>query len=139
MVKGIYFYFVGVAGLNNSAIALEDFNYDGIIDLVTSQSGNSQLFKSTPGEPGVFTNPSSYPVGESLTSINAADLNGDGFLDVVGTGIGVSGAIVLTNQITQAATAQLNIVLPPNRSQIIANYSGDASHLPSSSRPIILP
>jgi hypothetical protein len=78
-------------GLNTSAVAIAtgDFNHDGKMDIVTADApnmgfntGNTVTLLLGNGN-GTFQPPRVFPLGQTPVAILAADLNGDGNLDVV--------------------------------------------------------
>src|SRR5690242_20188341 len=65
------------------AVAVGDFNGDGIPDLaVANQSANSMSILLGNGD-GTFQAPIDYPAGLTPAAIAVGDFNGDGNLDVV--------------------------------------------------------
>jgi FG-GAP-like repeat/FG-GAP repeat len=83
-------------------MAAGDFNGDGLTDLLfTSSSDNSaaQVGVIFGAANGTFQSPLSYPVGPTPGQPVLADLNGDGFLDMVAptTGTGGNLAVLLGN------------------------------------------
>jgi hypothetical protein len=71
----------GVGGLP-VAIAMGDFNRDGILDYVTIDYFANMALVSLGNGDGTFQSPVSYQVGSGPYSIATADFNGDGFSDL---------------------------------------------------------
>ena len=69
-------------GTNPKAIAMADFNGDGKADLVTANSGSSNISVLTGGGNGTFAAKVDYPVGGPAVALVVADFNNDGRLDV---------------------------------------------------------
>ena len=66
-----------------------DFNGDGNIDLVTVNSADNDVSVAFGDGKGGFTRaPASFPVGPSPYPGAVADLNGDGFADIIATSTG---------------------------------------------------
>src|SRR4051812_26858460 len=75
-------------GAGPGAIALADFNLDGIIDVATANFGLDSVSANTVSiflgyGDGTFQNQQTYHIGGKLKSIATADLNGDSFPDIV--------------------------------------------------------
>jgi sugar lactone lactonase YvrE len=88
-------------GSNPSAIATADINGDGNTDLIvvqqssSSSSGGEVVIFFGNGE-GTFTQaPSTTPLPSVVSSVIPADLNGDGHVDLVLSGVGASSVTVL--------------------------------------------
>jgi FG-GAP-like repeat/EF hand len=90
---------------NNSyprAITAADVNGDGYVDLITANESVNTLSVLTNNGSGIFVNnqkrpPYGYPVGNSPTAVVAADVNGDGKMDLICTDEGGAALTVLTN------------------------------------------
>ena len=124
--------YTSVSGdLDTNSIANGDFNNDGILDMVTINT-NTLSFYAGIGS-GSFASPVSQTIPENLGQGFAADVNGDGKLDLVIGGGGQVGqnsvvTILLGNgdgTFTPGATVNVN-----GRAQFItmADFNGD--HVP---------
>src|SRR5262245_10667036 len=67
-------YTVGTPG----AIAVGDFNRDGNLDLVVTNSGSSNITILLGNGDGSFGPPANYPVGLNPGAVAVAEFNGDG-------------------------------------------------------------
>jgi hypothetical protein len=86
--------FVNV-GPNPTATAVEDFNGDGKLDVVTSNQGNKAVSVLLGFGSGAFQPAVSYAAGSSPTAVAVGDFNGDGKLDIAVTNAGDSDVSVL--------------------------------------------
>ena len=68
---------------NPSAVAIGDFNRDGIPDFAAAVSGANQVAVFLGNGDGTFSDPVTYPTGQNPSAILAVDLNRDGDLDLV--------------------------------------------------------
>ena len=88
-----------VAGtLSNSGsriLAAGDFNRDGFMDLVATNSSLNNVAVLTGNGDGTFNSPSFYTVGSLPWNVVVGDLNNDGILDLVIASDGSSSASVL--------------------------------------------
>ncbi|GIK20050.1 MAG: hypothetical protein AMXMBFR77_27680 [Phycisphaerales bacterium] len=85
-----------------SSVAVGDVNGDGVPDIVTASLGATVIGKRMYVYIGLgggeFEDPAEYDAGTSVSSMALADLNGDGFLDIVATNPGSNVLSVLLNQ-----------------------------------------
>jgi hypothetical protein len=102
------------SGISPSAIAIGDFNSDGNLDLAVTNSGDNtvaillnQGCTNLPLASCTFalTNAPPVAVGANPSAIATADLNADGFLDLVVTNAGTSSVTVLLGDGTGAFQA----------------------------------
>jgi hypothetical protein len=70
------------AGLSPSSLASGDFNGDGKLDLVVTDSGNASVNMLLGNGNGTFQSPISYAAGPAPRAVLVADFNQDGLLDV---------------------------------------------------------
>jgi len=68
---------------NPSAVAVGDFNGDGIPDFAAAASGANAVAVFLGKGDGTFGDPVTYPTGQNPSAILAVDLNKDGYLDLV--------------------------------------------------------
>jgi hypothetical protein len=71
------------AGLNSYALALADFNQDGLTDLVVANQGSSSLSILIGDSGGTFLNKTPLALPSQGTSLAVGDFNGDGLPDLV--------------------------------------------------------
>ncbi|NDC36676.1 MAG: hypothetical protein EBZ48_01340 [Proteobacteria bacterium] len=70
-------------GASPGAVALADLNGDGILELVTANSGDNTVSILLGNGDGTFRASSSVATGAGPLSVTLGDLNGDGVLDIV--------------------------------------------------------
>lgn len=70
-------------GLTSAVLAVGDFNHDGTLDIAFSPRGE-QILEGNGDGTFAFVNTVNYPNGGGYPAIIAADLNGDGKLDIFG-------------------------------------------------------
>jgi len=119
-------------GLESDAIRLADFNQDGKADIAfVSENANALAVSLNPKQL-----PAQYDSGYAPVALNTADLNHDGFLDIVVTTLcgldsscqkGGSLAVLLNNgNGTFAAAVQYRVGMSPEQ-VTIADFNGDGS------------
>jgi hypothetical protein len=86
------------SGSHPDAIAVGDFNGDGIPDLVTANSGNNTVSVLLGKGDGTFRAAVSYPVGSQPQSVAVGDFNNDGRLDLATANFGDNTVSVLTGE-----------------------------------------
>ena len=86
------------AGVGTKAVAVGDFNGDGVLDLAVANQGadftgeGSSLSVLLGNGDGTFQPPVDYQVGAGATAVAVADFNGDGIPDLVATNFGFLGS-----------------------------------------------
>ncbi len=86
-------------------VAAADLNGDGMLDLATPNSGTdniSVLLNTTAPGAGIptFAAKQDFGAGDAPASVAAADLNGDGMLDLANTNMSSNNISVLLNRVT---------------------------------------
>src|SRR5262249_32092731 len=78
------------AGPQPDALAVGDFNHDGIVDLVTANFTDYSVSVLLGNPDGSFRPPTRYAAGNFPTSVAVGDFNGDGILDLAVTDSGTN-------------------------------------------------
>ena len=127
-----------LSGSNYSGLAAGDFNGDGKLDLVVSDSGHAQVNVMLGNGDGTFQNPIAFPTGAGPIAPAIADLNHDGWSDIVVSNRDDGTVDTLLYRVTQTATATLgNAIIPGwGMHSVVGAYSGDANYLPATSNAV---
>jgi hypothetical protein len=109
--KAVVRYTVKLASDTNpsrpDSVVLADFNGDGKLDIATANyyGGTVSVLLNKAAAPGTFAAPKKYEVDNSTNGIAAADLNGDGRMDIVTVSGAAEGPVsVLINKPTAPGT-----------------------------------
>jgi hypothetical protein len=90
---------VGPARNLAASIAVADFTQDGFLDLVIAEGfttiGKALIYMGNGN--GTFQTPQQYPTAQTSVAVAAADLNGDGYPDLVVANLGNDSISVLIN------------------------------------------
>ncbi len=84
-------------GGNPTALALQDLNGDGKLDLVSANTASGTVSVLFGTGTGSFTTGGTYTVGTNPKALAIGDLNGDGKLDIAVANAGSNSVSVLTN------------------------------------------
>jgi hypothetical protein len=74
---------VTAADSGDRSIDLSDFDGDGLLDLLSLDNANSEVGVHLGNGNGTFQAPTKFPVGNNPNVAVAADINNDGFADIV--------------------------------------------------------
>lgn len=124
---------LGLVGAATS-VAAADFNLDGHVDLsATGASGWAMMFNQTAASATVagFTPATNVPANSWAASVNVADFNGDGRLDLLGANLASSSVCVVLNG-TEPGASQPSFGAPQAftsgpgpRASAVADFNND--------------
>ncbi|SNT41972.1 Serine protease, subtilase family [Granulicella rosea] len=152
-----------VAGTQPEAVATGDFNGDGVLDLVSVNTGSNNLTVLLGNGDGAFRSAATLPTGSGPDSIATGDFNGDGRLDLAvassnSSGVNVylgngDGTFTISSLSPQTGSNPVNMAVGDFNGDGIAdlvvttgNYSapitillgnGDGSFTPTASTPAL--
>jgi FG-GAP-like repeat/Dockerin type I domain len=120
-------------GTQPYAIAIGDFNHDGKLDLATADSatsaadpGSNKVSVLLGNGNGTFQAAVNYPVGTLPSSVAAADLNGDGNLDLAVVNHQDGNISILLGNGNGTFQAAVNYAAGTNAiSLVVADFNGD--------------
>jgi hypothetical protein len=119
-----------ITGRSPNRVAAADFNGDGILDLVTADSGADTVTILLGGADGTFTQTTQSPVatGNAPSWLTISDLNSDGKLDLAVTNYNSSTVTILLGNgdgtFTPAANSPVTVGRAP-LSVAVGDFSGD--------------
>ncbi|HXU21081.1 MAG TPA: FG-GAP-like repeat-containing protein, partial [Verrucomicrobiae bacterium] len=96
------------AGNGPTAIAVADYNTDGLADIAVSDTADNAVTALLNGGDGLFTALPEIPVGTAPSSIATADFNADGLPDSVTADSASAQATVIINSASLFGSAGLN-------------------------------
>ena len=73
---------IAAGGITPTDLQIRDLNGDGVLDLVTADSGSNSISVLLGNSNGSFSSGRSYAIGASTTGIAIQDYNGDGIMDI---------------------------------------------------------
>ena len=119
-----------VTGRSPNRVAAGDFNGDGIVDLVTADSGADALTILLGGGDGSFTQAAGSPVatGSDPSWVAISDLNSDGKLDLAVTNYNSSDVTILLGNGDGTFTPALNSPVAVGRGPLsiaVGDFNGD--------------
>ncbi|HEY6376298.1 MAG TPA: Ig-like domain repeat protein [Edaphobacter sp.] len=129
-------------GAGPNYVAVEDFNGDGIADLVVANldADDVSIFLGNGSGGFALASGSTVAVGHLPYAVAVGDFDGDGIADLAVPNFGANDISILLNQVTQTATAVLTAVSIPGSGtrNVEAAYPGDANFGGSTSPTIPL-
>ena len=99
-------------GSSPSSIALDDFNNDGIKDVVATNKGDNNVSLLLGNGDGTFKCQTTLSVGTAPCSVTSDDLNGDGNLDIVTANGGSNNISILLGNGNGSFNRQINYASP---------------------------
>jgi hypothetical protein len=109
-------------------VHLLDWNQDGLIDYINNDTYNAWGVRVSLGDgSGVFATPTTVLIPNGFGDIEFADLNADGYLDVVTTYWGGTGRIYLNNGCVLTLQASCEGLGRADNCVTVADFNGDGS------------
>jgi hypothetical protein len=92
-----------------SAVAIGDFNGDGIMDIAAANNLSNQVYLILGSGHGAFQSPIAYDVGAYPSFLVASDLNANGETDLA---VGMGGGVSILLSTSPPATVSSNVSIP---------------------------
>jgi hypothetical protein len=92
-----------------SAVAVGDFNGDGIMDIAAANNLSNQVFLILGSGHGAFQSPIAYDVGAYPSFLVASDLNANGKVDLA---VGMGGGVSILLNTSPPSTVSINVSIP---------------------------
>lgn len=108
-----------------SAVETADFNGDGILDLVTSHDGTSEITVFLGDGSGSFSQAQTYNSGATAFSMRLADVNNDGIIDIATANPSDSVSILLGNGDGTFQGVSTYLAGDSSRDLAFADFNGD--------------
>jgi VCBS repeat protein/centrosomal CEP192-like protein len=113
-------------GTGPSSVATEDFNGDGKLDLVVTNSGSNDISVFLGKGDGTFQASVNYPAGTSPDSVAVGDFNGDAKLDLAVANHGSNDVSVFLGKGDGTFQAAVNYPAGTNPSSVaVGDFNGD--------------
>lgn len=105
-------------------VKLADVNGDGSLDIVYANSGPSAIGLLLGSGDGTFSGPREFPAGSDAFGLVTADLNNDGWTDVITANVSFTGVSVFRNASAVQSVSDFSIAVNPTTYQLASGGAG---------------